>query len=94
MSYLFYSNGPREIWTSEAGSMAFETARTRWPKIVQGMIDDVEQTVKELPLSGQRSQDGLQILDMLRQLKSHIEHDKPLMLVPTHNDQMALLGPG
>ena len=34
---------PREVWTSEKGSMARETAITRWPGIVQNMIDDVEQ---------------------------------------------------
>ncbi|KAH6697292.1 DUF89 domain protein [Plectosphaerella plurivora] len=84
MSYIFYSEGPREIWTSEEGSMAFETARSRWPKIVQGMIDDVEQTVKELPSNGKRSQHGLQIRDMLKQLKSHIEHDKPLLPLFCH----------
>lgn len=32
------------VWTSTEGSMAQQTAITRWPNIVQGMIDDVEKT--------------------------------------------------
>jgi hypothetical protein len=37
----------REVWTSDDGTMAKETARKRWPKIVQGMIDDVAETTME-----------------------------------------------
>ncbi|KAG9620389.1 DUF89 domain protein, partial [Aureobasidium melanogenum] len=32
------------VWTSTEGSMAQQTAITRWQNIVQGMIDDVEKT--------------------------------------------------
>lgn len=78
MSSIFYSKGPREVWTSEKGSMASETARTRWPKIVQGMIDDVQQTVKERETSCQ-AQDGKQILEILKQLKGQIESDAVLV---------------
>ena len=34
----------RPIWTSDDGSMARETALTRWPRLVQGMIDDMTAT--------------------------------------------------
>lgn len=33
---------PRGVWTSDAGSMACETAKTRWPKIVKKMAETVE----------------------------------------------------
>ncbi|KAF4547427.1 Protein-glutamate O-methyltransferase-like protein 1 [Elsinoe fawcettii] len=34
--------GVRGVWTSDEGTMAAETARTRWPGIVKKMIKDVE----------------------------------------------------
>lgn len=61
--------------------MASETARSRWPKIVQSMIDDVEQTFKERPSAGLRFRDGLRILDLLKQLRAEIEQDQLLMFV-------------
>ncbi|KAH7310841.1 hypothetical protein B0I35DRAFT_514823 [Stachybotrys elegans] len=36
------------VWTSDRGTMAQETAKSRWPKLVQGMIDDVCTTGAEL----------------------------------------------
>ncbi|KAH7142949.1 hypothetical protein B0J13DRAFT_636779 [Dactylonectria estremocensis] len=36
------------VWTSDQGTMAQETAKSRWPKLVQGMIDDVCITGAEL----------------------------------------------
>ncbi|KAF5233961.1 hypothetical protein FANTH_12357 [Fusarium anthophilum] len=42
---------PRSVWTSDDGSMAQETARSRWPKLVQGMVDDVRATGAELATS-------------------------------------------
>ncbi|KAM5526570.1 Protein-glutamate O-methyltransferase C1393.13 [Fusarium oxysporum f. sp. phaseoli] len=39
---------PQSVWTSNRGSMAHETAKSRWPKLVQGMIDDVRVTGAEL----------------------------------------------
>ncbi|KAF5575053.1 DUF89 domain protein [Fusarium subglutinans] len=42
---------PRSVWTSDDGSMAQETAMSRWPKLVQGMVDDVRATGAELATS-------------------------------------------
>ncbi|KAH7175069.1 uncharacterized protein B0J16DRAFT_273343 [Fusarium flagelliforme] len=39
------------VWTSDPGTMAQETAKFRWPKLVQGMVDDVCETSTELPPS-------------------------------------------
>ncbi|KAL7916925.1 hypothetical protein GGI35DRAFT_51305 [Trichoderma velutinum] len=36
------------VWTSDRGTMAQETAKSRWPTLVQGMIDDVCITGAEL----------------------------------------------
>ncbi|KAF5707594.1 DUF89 domain-containing protein [Fusarium mundagurra] len=42
---------PRSVWTSDDGSMAQDTAKSRWPKLVQDMIDDVRVTGTELTTS-------------------------------------------
>ncbi|KAG8670815.1 Hairy/enhancer-of-split with YRPW motif protein 2 [Fusarium poae] len=42
---------PPSVWTSHRGTMAQETAKSRWPKLVQGMVDDVCETSAELPPS-------------------------------------------
>lgn len=39
------------VWTSDPGTMAQETAKYRWPRLVQGMVDDVFETSTELPPS-------------------------------------------
>jgi damage-control phosphatase, subfamily III len=36
----------RPVWTSDDGSMARETALTRWPRLVQAMTDDITATAK------------------------------------------------
>src|SRR5690349_14463861 len=36
------------VWTSDDGTMAKQTATTRWPSIMQDMIDDVAQTTAGL----------------------------------------------
>ncbi|KAF5679579.1 DUF89 domain-containing protein [Fusarium heterosporum] len=36
------------VWTSDPGTMAHETAKFRWPKLMQGMIEDVFETMTEL----------------------------------------------
>lgn len=36
----------RPVWTSDDGSMAQETALTRWPRIIQAMIDDMNATAE------------------------------------------------
>ncbi|KAF4993982.1 hypothetical protein FGRMN_6113 [Fusarium graminum] len=36
------------VWTSDLGTMAHETAKFRWPKLMQGMIEDVHGTITEL----------------------------------------------
>ncbi|KAF4340144.1 DUF89 domain protein [Fusarium beomiforme] len=39
---------PRSVWTSDQGTMARETAKSRWPHLVQSMINDVYVTSTEL----------------------------------------------
>lgn len=71
----------KEVWTSEEGSMARETAITRWPKIVQNMIDDMEETFRQSDNSEQ-IEEGRRIQATLRIIKNEIMQDKPLQCVP------------
>lgn len=63
----------RGVWTSDEGTMAAETARTRWPGIVKKMIMDVE--ASKLGLASDK------IVNSLQTLKQDIEQDRPLTYV-------------
>jgi damage-control phosphatase, subfamily III len=60
--------------------MARETATTRWPKIVQNMIDDVEATFGQSDIPEQ-IEEGRRIQATLRIMKCEIMQDKPLQCV-------------
>ncbi|KAF5982071.1 DUF89 domain-containing protein [Fusarium coicis] len=65
---------PRSVWTSDNGSMAQETAKSRWPKLVQGMIDDVRVTGAELAPS--HALDDIRSIEIsLERLKDEITGD-------------------
>lgn len=70
-------DSPCPIWTSAEGSMAQATAKTRWPVIVQGMIDDVQQTIDET--DSRKAKEGLDIVQGLQTLKEDILGDAALM---------------
>jgi len=72
---------PGEVWTSEEGSMARETALARWPKIVQDMVDDVEATFQRSDIP-EGIAEGRRIQATLRIMKREIMQDKPLQCVP------------
>lgn len=68
---------PQSVWTSDHGSMAHETAKSRWPKLVQGMIDDVRVTGAELAPS--RALDEINSIERsLRRLREEITGDDQL----------------
>jgi len=57
--------------------MAHETAKSRWPKLVQGMIDDVRVTGAELAPS--RALDEINSIERsLRRLREEITGDDQL----------------
>ncbi|KPI45975.1 uncharacterized protein AB675_658 [Cyphellophora attinorum] len=63
--------------------MAAETARIRWPRIVQDMIDDVESTIRDQDHSLVVAEDGTKIARRLTDLKRDIIDDKPLTTLPS-----------
>jgi hypothetical protein len=44
------------VWTSEPGSMANETALTRWPRIVLDIVKDVTETCDQLSSQDERNE--------------------------------------
>jgi hypothetical protein len=71
---------PKEVWTSEEGSMARETAITRWPKTVQNMVEDMEETIVQTE-NADKVAEGRRIQATLGIIKHEIQLDRPLQYV-------------
>ncbi|KIW15106.1 hypothetical protein PV08_07893 [Exophiala spinifera] len=65
------------VWTSDEGSMAQSTAATRWPKIVQDMIEDTGVSSR-LSQSPEAKAESLAIQIALKDMKNEIIQNKPL----------------
>ena len=75
MTMTTTQSGPnvvRSVWTSDEGTMARDTAMSRWPKIVQRMIDDIERTQDESSKACSARAEGMSILIALTLLKTDI----------------------
>jgi hypothetical protein len=68
----------RAVWTSEEGSMAKQTAETRWAKIIQGTIDDIGETAAADDVDRQKRAESIAIQIALKAIKKRIEQNKPL----------------
>ena len=65
----------RQVWTSDEGTMAYETARKRWPRIVQDMVNDVALSCSSLPNGSPERVEGASIQQQLASLKDDIVND-------------------
>ncbi|RGP79407.1 hypothetical protein FLONG3_2462 [Fusarium longipes] len=71
------SESVKSVWTSDEGTMAKETAQSRWPKLVQNMIDDVSSTSKNI--SPSRALDEIKLIQgKLETLQTEIIDDAEL----------------
>lgn len=61
--------------------MARETAITRWPEIVQKMIDDMEESFGQSDVQ-EKIEEGRRIQATMRIIKNEIMQNKPLQCVP------------
>ncbi|KAF4218910.1 hypothetical protein CNMCM8980_008304 [Aspergillus fumigatiaffinis] len=90
----------RAVWTSDKGSMAKQTAETRWAKIIQGIIDDIGETAAAEDVDCQRRAESIAIQIALKDIKKGIEQNKPLTRLPDDgkldiqewNKQLAAIG--
>lgn len=67
----------KEVWTSDDGSMAKDTASNRWPKIVQGMVDDVAETAATSVDRAQR-EEALSVQASLKEIKDEMLQNRVL----------------
>nr|KAK5451293.1 Hairy/enhancer-of-split with YRPW motif protein 2 [Exophiala xenobiotica] len=65
------------VWTSDEGSMAQVTAATRWPKIVQDMIEDIGETAR-LSHVPEVKAESMAIQIALKDMKNEIQENKSL----------------
>jgi hypothetical protein len=69
----------RAVWTSDQGSMAHQTAVTRWPKIVEGTVDDLDETAASSDKNKRAEWATLRIA--LQEIMHEIERNEPLKSV-------------
>ncbi|KAJ5307659.1 hypothetical protein N7476_008315 [Penicillium atrosanguineum] len=74
----------RSVWTSEEGSMAKQTAETRWAKIIQGTVDDIGETAAMENIDDQKRAESIAIQIALKELKKEIEKNNAL--IPLQDD--------
>jgi hypothetical protein len=79
----------RAVWTSDKGSMAKQTAETRWTKIIQGTIDDISETAAAENVDCQKRAESIAIQIALKDIKKGIEQNKPLTYVLLLKDRNA-----
>ena len=74
--YKHAGHSVRPVWTSDAGSMAADTAKTRWPKTVQNMVEDMEQSTREVAaMELEKKEEGLGIAEELKRIGKEIQRD-------------------
>lgn len=66
----------REVWTSDNGSMAQETALSRWPKTVQNVADDIKRHA--VRAGGEAQAESSAIVDAILAMREDILKDRPL----------------
>ncbi|GIJ90369.1 hypothetical protein Asppvi_009323 [Aspergillus pseudoviridinutans] len=66
----------RAVWTSDQGSMAQQTAVTRWPKIVEGTVDDIDETAASSDKEKRAERAAMRIA--LQEIMHEIERNEPL----------------
>ena len=68
----------RSVWTSHEGTMAQETAAHRWPKIIRGMIDDIQLTCDTYDCHQAKKEEGDEISRQLYDLRHRVMTDAAL----------------
>jgi damage-control phosphatase, subfamily III len=69
--------------TSDPTSFAHTSARSRWPAIITGAIDDVHRTISSLPSTAdeQTVKEGKGIVSQLAGLKYELQHNRAMTMI-------------
>lgn len=76
----------RPVWTSDEGTMAQETARTRWGRLVQDMVDSMGSSLARNSITAAKKVEGLEIQQQLRFLRQEVVSDAKLTPLNLHGD--------
>ncbi|KAL0935579.1 uncharacterized protein CTRU02_210170 [Colletotrichum truncatum] len=69
-------------------SLAYSTARTRWPKILKNIIVDVENTVQDVDSTNKIRDDGSALLAALQTVLDSMESDGRLQPIPNDGNEV------
>jgi hypothetical protein len=77
--YKHAEDSVRPVWTNDARSMAADTAKTRWPKTVQNMVEDMDQSTREVAaMELEKKEEGLRIAEELKRISKEIQRNERL----------------
>lgn len=76
----------RPVWTSDEGTMAQETARVRWERLVQDMVDSMGSSLAKNSITASEKAEGLEIQHQLRILRQEVVSDDKLTPLNLHRD--------
>ena len=102
MPYTSFSNIITDVsHSNNPASLAYSTARTRWPKIVIEAIADVEASLSKHAQATAEFEDGKEVVEGLKSLLLKLESDARLMpiledgtsAIKDFNDELKSLGP-
>ncbi|KAI8337097.1 hypothetical protein BC941DRAFT_397046 [Chlamydoabsidia padenii] len=71
---------------TEKGSFAWDSTVRRWPIIIDSALTDMEQAVADLSNDHIKKDEGIRIIDSLRELKQEIANDTTLRLLKDNDD--------
>ncbi|KAK9376192.1 uncharacterized protein V1513DRAFT_439510 [Lipomyces chichibuensis] len=63
--------------TSDPNSFAYTSARSRWPVILTGIVDDLSRSTLES--DGEKAEEGKVLIEKIDALKYDVEHDRKLL---------------
>ena len=102
MLYIAFPNAITDVsHSNNPASLAYSTARTRWPKIVTEAIADVEATLSKHAQTNAEFEDGKEVVESLKALLLNLESDARLRPIPEDgtsavkefNYELEFLGP-
>ena len=69
----------RAVWTSDESTMASETAKVRWTRIVNDMVEDIGESLRSPSISNEQQQEGMTVQSTLEAIREEIHKDADLI---------------
>lgn len=75
--------GVKQVWTNDEGTMAWETARSRWVHTVHNMVEDVKSSLRSR--GPEQRAEGELLVSRLLLLEGDVEQDELIRWVMKPN---------